>query len=328
MWVKKWRTVVVVSVLVALAAGEILLRWRDRPGRWATPVSQLPTSFRQLTWSSVQTRQRLVVLGDSIPAGVQVAPAAAWPAALQRRLDAQAPGSWAVIAAGAPGETALHGLLRLERDALRWRPAVVLIAFGLNDAHLVGPTPADLWRRELLCRGLLQPGHLYLLTWARSQARRAPCRAMLRAASQAPAAPRLSPDEYEQALRLSVRQTRRAAPAARIMLLNVTPIAPAAQGGRSGAWFEQQMAAYGTLNNRLPALAADLGVEWVDVNTPLQAAGPVVIQPGDGLHLTAEGHALLAAALFERITQPSRNEEEWISHERTSRTSARGKVGP
>ena len=119
-----------------MLAAELFLRWRLNPATWAAAAGRLPASFQDLTWDAVQTRQRIVVLGDSIAVGVGVAPAAAWPAQLQQQLDIRQPGAWAVINASVPGETALQGLLRIERDVLRWRPRLALIAFG-RETHFL-----------------------------------------------------------------------------------------------------------------------------------------------------------------------------------------------
>jgi len=297
---QRWRLVVVLSALAGLLASELLLRRRDNPAHWATPSDHLLAATQSLTWEAVQGRRRMVVLGDSIAAGVQVAPSAAWPALVQRQLDVQQPGAWAVINASVPGETALQGLLRVERDVLRWHPHLVLIAFGLNDGRLAGPTPADLWRRELLCRGYLQPGPVFLFTWLRGQLRRAACRADLTADRFD--LRRSPPTEYRQALRLSVEKIRQADPKTQMMLINLTPIGPACGAGRGEGGHAQQVAAYEAYNAAVRDLSTELDVGMIDVSSPLRAPAQATMLQDDGLHLTTAGQAIAAAVVARRIS--------------------------
>lgn len=298
---QRWRLVVVLSALAGLLAAEVLLRRRDNLAHWAAPSDRLLAATQSLTWDAVQARRRVVVLGDSIAAGAQVSPSAAWPALAQQQLDDDQSGAWAIINASVPGETALQGLLRVERDVLRWHPHLVLIAFGLNDGRLVGPTPADLWRRELLCRGYLQPGPLYLFIWLRAQLRRAACRADLTAD---PFDLRRSPPaEYRQALRLSVDKIRQADPKTRIMLINLTPIGPACCAGRGAEGHAQQAAAYEAYNAAVRDLVTELDVEMIDVSSPLRASAQAIVLQDDGLHLTTAGQTIVAAVVARRISK-------------------------
>ncbi len=296
---RRWRLIVILSALAGLLAVEFFLRRRYDPARWATPADRLPPSFQSVTWEAVQGRRRVVVLGDSIAAGAPEAPSAVWPALVQQQLDDDQPGAWAIINASIPGETALQGLLRVERDVLRWHPHLVLIAFGLNDGHLVGPTPADLWRSELLCRGYLQSGPLYLFTWLRGQVPRASCRADL-AADHADLR-RSSPAEYSQALRLSVEKIRQADPTTRVMLLNLTPIGPARQTERGADGYAPQVAAYEAYNAVVRSLVTALGVEMIDVSSPLRASAHETVLQDDGLHLTPAGQTIVASVVMRRI---------------------------
>jgi lysophospholipase L1-like esterase len=299
--VQPWRRVVALSALAGLLAAELLLRRRADPARWATPTDRLPPSFQSFTWEAVLGRRRVVVLGDSIAAGAPTAPSAAWPELVQQQLDGNQPGAWAIINASVPGETALQGLLRVERDVLRWHPHLVLIAFGLNDGRLAGPTPADLWRRELLCRGYLQPGPLYLFTWLRGQLRAAACRPDLTAD---PFDLRRSPPaEYRQALRLSVEKMRQADPKTRIMLINLTPIGPACCAGRGADEYAQQVAAYEVYNAAVHDLVTELDVEMIDVLSPLRASAQATVLQDDGLHLTTAGQTIVAAVVVRRISK-------------------------
>lgn len=87
-------------------------------GADAMPTSPAPTTTRTV-----------VVLGDSL--SVHPGPSASFPAVLQRRVQ-EAGLPWRVVNHGRNGDTTAQGLTRLE-DALRERPAVLVLALGAND---------------------------------------------------------------------------------------------------------------------------------------------------------------------------------------------------
>ena len=85
---------------------------------------------------------RLVVaLGDSITAGLGVAPEEAYPALLEARLQREG-FDYRVVNAGVSGDTSAGGLRRIDW-ALKLRPDVVIVALGANDG-LRGQPPDDL----------------------------------------------------------------------------------------------------------------------------------------------------------------------------------------
>jgi acyl-CoA thioesterase-1 len=84
---------------------------------------------------------RIVFLGDSLTAGLGVAPAEAYPALVQSRVrDAGFPHE--VVNAGVSGDTSAGGLRRLDWS-LRGRVEVLVVALGANDG-LRGLAPRDL----------------------------------------------------------------------------------------------------------------------------------------------------------------------------------------
>lgn len=89
----------------------------------------------------ISANRRIVLLGDSLTAGLGLAADQAYPAVLQGRLDARAAG-WQIANAGVSGDTSAGGLRRLDW-ALDGGAAVVLVALGGNDA-LRGLPVADL----------------------------------------------------------------------------------------------------------------------------------------------------------------------------------------
>lgn len=78
-----------------------------------------------------EDRPRIVAFGDSLTAGFGVAQEEAYPAQLQRRLDA-AGYRYLVINAGVSGETTAGGLRRVEW-VLNSKPAIVILELGAND---------------------------------------------------------------------------------------------------------------------------------------------------------------------------------------------------
>ena len=86
---------------------------------------------------------RIVILGDSLTAGLGVGIDEAFPAVLQRRLSA-AGFKNAIVNAGVSGDTSAGGLSRLD-DALRGDVRVLVVALGGNDG-LRGLPPEELQR--------------------------------------------------------------------------------------------------------------------------------------------------------------------------------------
>ena len=104
----------------------------------AAPVSVAapgPTS------ATVASNRRIVMLSDSLTAGLGLEAEQAYPALLKARLDARGTG-FEVVNAGVSGDTSAGGLRRLDW-ALDGGAAVVLVALGGNDA-LRGLPVADL----------------------------------------------------------------------------------------------------------------------------------------------------------------------------------------
>jgi acyl-CoA thioesterase I len=80
---------------------------------------------------AVSPRPRVVVLGDSLTAGLGLSPDEAFPAVLQRKIDAQRLG-FEVINAGVSGDTSAGGLRRLDWS-LEGNVRVLVLELGAND---------------------------------------------------------------------------------------------------------------------------------------------------------------------------------------------------
>ena len=157
------RTILVLLLLAACVAAELLLRaYHARTARQRLPVD-LRAETRSLTWDAIKNKYRVVCLGDSITYGEDLRYAETYPAVLADMLGPFAPSGRApartgskhpgldavVINSGMRGDTAVEGLARLERDVLWYRPHVVVIAFGLNDGNL-GYWPLDPDRERVM----------------------------------------------------------------------------------------------------------------------------------------------------------------------------------
>ena len=81
--------------------------------------------------ATAEARPRIVILGDSLTAGLGLAPEQAYPTLLQRRLDAEGL-KYQVVNAGVSGDTSAGGLSRLDW-ALEGDVRVLVVALGGND---------------------------------------------------------------------------------------------------------------------------------------------------------------------------------------------------
>ena len=94
----------------------------------AVPV---PTSETAGFLESGESRLRIVVLGDSLTAGLGVSPEDAYPEKLQERVNA-AGYAFEVVNAGVSGDTTAGGLRRLDW-ALAGGARILIVALGAND---------------------------------------------------------------------------------------------------------------------------------------------------------------------------------------------------
>jgi acyl-CoA thioesterase I len=91
-----------------------------------------------LTPAAARAEGVIVALGDSLTAGLGVAPDEAYPALLEARLRREG-FAYRVINAGVSGDTTAGGLRRVDW-VLRAQPEIVIVALGANDG-LRGQSP-------------------------------------------------------------------------------------------------------------------------------------------------------------------------------------------
>jgi acyl-CoA thioesterase I len=95
--------------------------------------------------AKADTRPRVVFLGDSLTAGLGLAPEDAYPTLVQQKIDA-AGLSYLVVNAGVSGDTSAGGLSRLDW-ALEGNVRVMVVALGGNDG--LRGLPAEELKRNL-----------------------------------------------------------------------------------------------------------------------------------------------------------------------------------
>lgn len=102
-----------------------------------------PATSTRVSAPPTDDRPDVVILGDSLTAGLGLDPDQAYPRLLQQKIDA-AGLKFEVLNAGVSGDTSAGGLSRLDW-ALAGQPAVLVVALGGNDA-LRGLPVAELSR--------------------------------------------------------------------------------------------------------------------------------------------------------------------------------------
>ena len=110
-----------------------------RPMQWATSlalwllvafcVQAQPATAQPASTPAART---ILVMGDSLSAGYNMAASEGWVSLLGQRLAQEAPG-WRVVNASISGETSAGGSARIVGEVLRHQPDVVIIALGAND---------------------------------------------------------------------------------------------------------------------------------------------------------------------------------------------------
>ncbi len=93
--------------------------------------SVLISSWNLAFANPAATPKRLLVLGDSLTEGYGVAKASAFPALLEKKIQATGK-NWIVINAGISGSTTAGGLARLKWQ-LNNKPDLMILALGAND---------------------------------------------------------------------------------------------------------------------------------------------------------------------------------------------------
>jgi acyl-CoA thioesterase-1 len=130
-----WVMSVVVSVGAACGGDPSA---RSAPAERSTPPLIAAPPAASAPAPDTDGRPRVVTLGDSLTAGLGLAPEEAYPTLVQEKVDAAGLG-FRVVNAGVSGDTSAGGLSRLDL-ALEGDVRVLIVALGGNDALRALPT--------------------------------------------------------------------------------------------------------------------------------------------------------------------------------------------
>ena len=255
------------------------LIWRPRPGHGIFNRQGLRGPV--LTPDPADGVLRMITIGDSNTLGWAGAEGANWPANLGRLLRRTDPDA-EVVNAGVWGYSSYQGLGRL-REVLAYRPHLVLVSFGSNDALRVYRSDRDFaGRSERLARlrRLLKDYRLIQL-WAAVEHRLAPRDRQPR--------PRVALEDYRRNLTEMVRLTREAG--ARVVFLTRPFDGPVT----SPLWWKSFGADY---NLATVEVAGDEGVPVIDLYSGFKGQSRFF---SDESHFTRAGHELAGRLVFTEL---------------------------
>ncbi|MDH7487911.1 MAG: SGNH/GDSL hydrolase family protein [Anaerolineae bacterium] len=282
------------ATIVGLLAMEGAARLLSRP--WPTLAD---FALRRETLAAAQAAApvRVLFVGDSIVYGHDVAPDQAYPALLGGMWQAAHPDVRVeFVNGGTNGLTTMHGVQLLPLLVRTFRPQVVVLGFGLNDANLArsysdarleDAFTAPKWIR------VLRHSRLFVgveRRWRRWQAQYA-------AWEGKRWEPRVSGPVFAQALGRMCKRARKAG--AQAVLLTTTPLAPDFRPDVDDASRLELRQSCDDYNARVRAVAREERVHVLDVYGELRLEAGDWLE--DGVHLSASGYRKLAAYLYVRL---------------------------
>jgi lysophospholipase L1-like esterase len=258
---------------------ELTIRRRAYADRGAWRTRPLPSPDLQAT--------RIVVLGDSIAFGPDLAAEQAWPALLEQRLKHAYPDRrWQVINAGIPGNTTADAYARFDQHVRAYRPHLVLIALGLNDCRQVYRA-IDRRRIAAFLRyenfaGTYGLGQFYLFRAILNHL--APLPEVDYSIQREADGPRVPPDTFSSLLDWFVNASKRMH--AQPVLLSLTPISEALAPARRA-----EFARWSEYNTLVGRVAHKRQAPLIEVSHPFPDAS---YWAADGVHLSAAGETAVA----------------------------------
>ncbi len=102
---------------------------RSREGLYSTSAESFRSANSDVVYASRPPGPRIAIVGDSFTFGLEVPFESSWGAMLERTLG----GNVTVLNLGVDGYGVDQALLRYERDARRWKPAVLILGFIEHD---------------------------------------------------------------------------------------------------------------------------------------------------------------------------------------------------
>jgi lysophospholipase L1-like esterase len=315
---------IIFPVLSLLLVAEILLRAYHGRRRNAALPAQLRAETRTITWKDVQGKYRIICLGDSITYGESLPSGKDYPSVLASLLRQRHPAlDTVVINSGIGGNTSVQGVARLKRDALWYRPHVVIASFGLNDGN-IGHWPLDPIRERRL-RGdlknwerldaLLRHSHIYLTVRGRTRRllrRLGWINGPIEVRTDGPPKPRVSHDGFALALEQLVQRLQ-AAGCKAVFLATMTPVGDAFHEELGPVVQQRQFETYQAYNRLICSATDSNGAHLLDLHSmlapysrdelqqpsPTEAHRSLVMD--DGVHLTAEGERVVAQTVLQAL---------------------------
>jgi lysophospholipase L1-like esterase len=112
---------------------------------------------------------------------------------------------------------------------------------------------------------------------------------------------RVAPAAYVEHLAWAIAEARRRG--CEVWLLNITPLAPSADGVRNRMGRLRTSAMVAQYNAALAELAQRTATPLIDVHAALGAHDPATLFVADGVHPNAAGHALVAELVSARLAR-------------------------
>ncbi len=224
----------------------------------------------------------VVAIGDSNTLGWAGESGANWPAALGAVVAGEGPGG-EVVNGGVWGYSSFQGVRRM-REALQYKPDVVLVSYGSNDAHRVRRVDREFAGKSSFFRSFerrfnhYRLGQLITATTHR-----------LGGGSDAPLRPRVSLPDYKRNLREIARLGREAG--ARVAFLTRPFVGPITAPDR---W---KNFAY-EYNAATVEIAIEEGVPVIDLYTEFKGRAEHF---RDESHFTNEGHAQAGRFVYNEL---------------------------
>jgi lysophospholipase L1-like esterase len=197
------------------------LHWKLRPSVETEFLkTTVRTSREGFRGGEPEMAQRVAMcLGDSTVFGYSVEESDAFPARLQSRLRQQSKSdhAWSVINAGVPGYSSLQVRLQAEKLVPRWKPAVIILCVGNNEAWPVERSDRQIDEdRAISARLVSLLSASKVLVWAAEKIRPEKPQPFI-APDLEKAVPRVSKEEFGENLRAIAEIAREAN--ARLILL-------------------------------------------------------------------------------------------------------------
>lgn len=263
------------------------------------PVARAPYSSQRLRGPEVARQapagtRRVLCVGDSNTDGPLEG--GAWPEALGALLADDAAHPVEVLNAGVTGYSSYQGAVRVRREVPVYRPDVVLVAFGWNDAATAIGGDDAAFAAAARLRDLSPTRVALRRALFRYDAVLVAARLVVRPPAvtpfEAPLAPRVTVDDYAANLRAMAAAAR--ASGARVVLLTRPHRESEAALAASEGW-RRRVPEY---TARTRAVAGELGVPLVDAQRHFDGRVDLF---ADESHLTRAGHAELATLVRDTL---------------------------